>query len=92
MHLDAIAKGDSPQKKFKDLDDLTAGEYFVKFLVPKVVELLASKLDIKQMNDLCRKQAMLGLATTTKTDTCAQCKKDNTDKNYFKCKNCVKVD
>jgi hypothetical protein len=57
-----MAKGNTPQKKFKDLDDLSAGEYFVKQIIPKVVEFLSTKLDIVKMNELCRKQALLGQA------------------------------
>ena len=79
--LDVVAKGNTPQRKFKALDDQTAGEYFVKQIVPKVVEFLASKLDIKKMNELCRKQALLGHAAT-KSTVCVYCDKDNKDKIF----------
>ena len=85
--LTAIGKGGNPQKKVKALDDQTVGEYFVKHLVPKVVDFLSSKLDIKQLNELCRKQALLG-QTATQSSVCIYCEKYNKDKNVFKCKKC----
>ena len=83
-------KGNNPHKKFKALDDFTAGDYFAKIIAPKVVDFLASKLNINQMNDLCRNQALLGHTLTT-SKVCAYCEKDTKDKNFFKYKKCEKV-
>ena len=42
------------------------------------------------MNELCRKQALLG-QKMTKSTICTYCEKDTKDKNFFKCKTCVNV-
>ena len=85
--LDVVARGNSPQKKFKALGDFTGGEYFARVIVPKLVQLLASKLDIKAINELCRLQATLGLKNST-SSVCIGCEKETKDKNFFKCNKC----
>ena len=81
--LNVMAKGNTPQKKFKVLEDFTAGEFFARVIIPKVVELLSSKLDITAMNELCQKQALMG-QKMNKANVCTYCEKDTKDKNFFK--------
>lgn len=88
--MDVKAKGNNPGKKFEVLNDFTPGEYFARVLIPKIVDILSSKLDIRKMNDICRQQALLG-QKLSKADVCVICKKDNKDKNFLKCKICVKA-
>ena len=88
--LNVIAKGNTPQKKMRTLEDFTAGEYFARVIMPRVVEYLSAQLDISAMNDLCRKQALMG-QKLAKSNICIHCEKENKDNNFFKCKTCENV-
>ena len=73
----------------KIINDQTAAEYFVKMVIFEVAAFIRTKVNISELNEKCRKLAMLGMEMQSKPQNlCYECKKGINDENNFKCKYC----
>ena len=65
--LDAQGTGDQVHTIFEHLENKTVGEYFANVVMPKVVEFISDKLDIKALNEKYLKLAREGVKLTRKS-------------------------
>ena len=87
--MDIGAKGNNPEKKFEHLGDFTAAEYFARRMIPEFVTNLSNNLNIRELNETCRKLAFLGKQNKEKSsNVCIYCEKVNKDNNIWKCIEC----
>ena len=87
--MDVEAKGTSPENKFKHLGNFTVGEYFARKIIPEFVDNISLRLNIKMINEECRKLALKGLKEIDKSvNVCLVCAKESKDKNFLKCMEC----
>ena len=86
MGVDSV--GDSAHTIIKNQ---TAAEYFVNFVLLETVDVIKNKIDVRKLNEQCRKLAMLGIESQDKQiNKCHECKKEVENEKILKCKFCKK--
>ena len=65
--MDIGAKGTNPENKYEHLGDITVAKHFAKKVIPLCVENISAKLNMYQINEECRKLALMGMQTKHQT-------------------------
>ena len=93
--MDFAGTGHPPEKRFDHLENRTVGEAFVDFILKKIVDHLAGRIDIERLNDAVSKMAVKGKSSLhkAKQSVCVKtgCKKELKKGSYIPCQYCMNI-